>query len=57
MVTKHQSSFLAATFLASETLVCLTQPDAQVVCLRRERWRLPGESPPDPAQPRAPPLV
>ncbi len=57
MVAKHQPSFLAVAFLPSETLVCLARPDSQVVRLRCERWKLPGESPPDPAQPRAPPLA
>ncbi len=57
MVAKSQPSFLAVTFLRSETLVCLAQPDSQVVRLHSERWKIPGESPPDPEQPRAPPLA
>ena len=57
MVAKHQPSFLAVTFLPSETLVCLARPDSQVIRFHCERWKLPGESPPDPAQPRAPPLA
>ena len=57
MVAKNQPLFLAVTFLRSETHVCSAQPDSQVVRLHSERWKIPGESPPDPAQPRAPPLA
>jgi hypothetical protein len=57
MVAKHQSSLLAVDFLPLEKLVCLTRPNSQVDRADCENWRLPGESPPDPLQPRAPPLA
>jgi hypothetical protein len=57
MAAKHQTSLLAIDFLAAEICFCLTPPDAQDICLVVERDKAPGESPPDPLQPRAPPLA
>ena len=57
MVSKHQTSLLVIDFLASETSFCLAPPDAQVFRVLYESGKAPGASPPDPRQPRAPPLV
>lgn len=56
MASKQQPAFVAAPVAASVTLVCSTRPDLRVVRVYCESWKLPGESPPDPLQPRAPPL-
>jgi 4'-phosphopantetheinyl transferase EntD len=56
MASKQEASLVAAPVVASETLVSLTRPDLPVARVRCESWKLPGESPPDPRQPRAPPL-
>lgn len=57
MVVKHQAALLAVAFLPSETSICLTRPDSQAVRIFYESGKIPGESPPDPLQPRAPPLA
>lgn len=55
MVAKHQPSLLAVHFIASETSFCLTRPETLVFRVIHESREMPGESPPDPLQPRAPP--
>ena len=57
MVSKQQTSLLPVDFLASETSFCLTPPAAQVFRVLDKSGKAPGESPTDPQQPRAPPLV
>jgi hypothetical protein len=57
LFAKHPSSLLADYFLGSQVSVHLAKPDANVVRIFSERIEIPGESPPDPLQPRAPPLA
>jgi hypothetical protein len=57
MLFKHQSPLLTIYFLASENSFFVTRPDSLVVRIFCERLKPPGESPPDPLQPRAPPLA
>jgi hypothetical protein len=57
VIIKHQTPLLMLDLVASETSVALTPPDAQVFRVFYEREELPGESPPDPKQPRAPPVA
>ena len=57
MLSKHQSPLLTIYFLASEYSLSLAPLDSQVVRIICERLKPPGESPPDPLQPRAPPLA
>ena len=57
MAAKYQTWLLTLDFLPSDISFCLTQPASLIIPLRSRIWKLPGESPPDPAQPRAPPLV
>jgi hypothetical protein len=57
MASKHQPSLLAVDFLPVEKLACLAPPDRQVVRPDFERGKFPRESPPDPLQPRAPPIA
>jgi hypothetical protein len=57
VIIKHQTQLLMLDLVASETSVALTPPDAQVFRVFYEREELPGESPPDPKQPRAPPVA
>jgi hypothetical protein len=54
---KQQSSFALVAFLLPETSLFLTPPEPLVVCSTFEHGSRPGESPPDPRQPRAPPTV
>ena len=46
-----------AFFLPADTLVLICQPELRPPLPVFERIRPPGESPPDPRQPRAPPLA
>ena len=46
-----------AFFLPADTLVLICQPELRPPLPVFERIRPPGESPPDPLQPRAPPLA
>jgi hypothetical protein len=57
MLAKHQASLPAIDFAESETSFYLPQPDVLVSRVLRESEGAPGESPPDPRQPRAPPLA
>ena len=57
MVAKHKASLLADAFIPSETSIRLTLPDSQVLRMRYASGKAPGESPPDPMQPRAPPFA
>ena len=57
VIAKHQPSFLPLPFLSLAMLVRFAEPDSQGVRFHCESWKLPGESPPDPRQPRAPPLA
>jgi hypothetical protein len=57
MVAKHSTPLLAIYFLASQTSLSITRPQSLVVRALDERLKPPGESPPNPFQPRAPPLV
>lgn len=57
LISKHQTSLLTVDFISPETSFCLTRPDAQVFRVSYESAGAPGESPPDPQQPRAPPLA
>jgi len=54
---KQQSPWVALALLLPEASVFLPLPQVQVGCAIIERGSLPGESPPDPRQPRAPPTV
>jgi hypothetical protein len=57
LVAKDQPTPLAVHFLSQNTALHLTRPDTMVFRILYERGKAPGESPPDPQQPRAPPLV
>jgi hypothetical protein len=48
---------LALYFLPAITSILVSEPEPQPPILVFERIRPPGESPPDPLQPRAPPLA
>ena len=50
-------SALAVLFLPAATSILVSQPEPQPPIPVFERIRPPGESPPDPLQPRAPPLA
>ena len=54
---KQQSSFALVAFLLPETSIFLTLPEPLVVYSTFEHGSRPGESPPDPRQPRAPPTA
>jgi hypothetical protein len=54
---KQQSCFATVVFLLPATSLLSTPSELFVVYLTFERGSRPGESPPDPAQPRAPPTV
>jgi hypothetical protein len=54
---KHQPSFLTVVFLSSETAVFFARPDSQLISTISESRIALVESPPDPLQPRAPPLA
>jgi hypothetical protein len=54
---KQQCPLVAFAFLLPETSLFLTLPEPLVVCSTFEHGSRPGESPPDPRQPRAPPTV
>ena len=54
---KPQSSFALVALLLPETSLFLTLPEPLVVYSTCEHGSRPGESPPDPRQPRAPPIV
>lgn len=56
MVAKHHDSVVAIDFLPLVALVSYTPAVFHVVRIPFENWTLPGDSPPDPLQPRAPPL-
>jgi hypothetical protein len=51
------ASALAVFFLPAITSVLVSEPEPQPPVPVFERVRPPGESPPDPLQPRAPPLA
>jgi hypothetical protein len=57
LIAKHQTSLLAVDFLSPETSFQLARPEPVVFRVLYESGKAPGESPPDPQQPRAPPLV
>ena len=57
LASQQQPAVLAAFIQPPETQVGLTRPDAPVVRVYGASWKLPGASPPDPLQPRAPPLA
>lgn len=54
---KKQCPLLAFAFLPPETSLFLTLPEPLLVYSTFEHGSRPGESPPDPRQPRAPPTV
>jgi hypothetical protein len=56
MFAKHQDLLLAIEFPPSLSSLCLTPPAARAALILNDRWVLPGESPPDPLQPRGPPF-
>jgi hypothetical protein len=56
MLAKHQDSALVSDLAAVLPAFCLTLPVSRILRVPLEHWVLPGESPPDPLQPRAPPL-
>jgi hypothetical protein len=57
MAGKQQSSFVLVAFLLPETSLFLSLPEPLVVYATFEHGGRPGESPPDPRQPRAPPTA
>ena len=57
IAAKHRTSFLAVVALPAESAVVLIRPDADFVCINFTGGIAPSESPPDPLQPRAPPLA
>jgi hypothetical protein len=54
---KQQCPLVAFAFLLPETSFFLTLPEPLMVYSTFEHGSRPGESPPDPRQPRAPPTV
>jgi len=57
MVAKHRTSFLAVVALPTERGIVLIRPDVEFVRIDFTGGIAPGEPPPDPLQPRAPPLA
>jgi len=57
LAAKRQISLFAVDVLLPETSILLPLSEPQLICFVRESGSPPGESPPDPLQPRAPPVV
>ena len=57
ILPKSESVFLSLVFLPAASVVLLEKPEPLPTVPLTERIKPPGESPPDPLQPRAPPLV
>ncbi len=57
MVAKHRTSFLAVVALPPESSIALIRPDTEFVRIDFAGGIPPSEAPPDPLQPRAPPLA
>jgi hypothetical protein len=56
MVAKHPSSCLDFSILQAQTSICCAEACRSKVAPNAEVWKWASESPPDPAQPRGPPL-
>ena len=57
LISKHQTSLLEVHFLSTDTSFHLTRRVSVVFRFLYESGKAPGESPPGPQQPRAPPLA
>jgi len=56
MLPKSGSLFLCLAFLPPISVAVPEPPESQVILVLAEQILAPGESPPEPSQPRAPPL-